>query len=98
MKACVGHFRRSASENERPRLDYEAIAVPAHDRFVAGQIELHRDTLSAIEHVVAEVLHLEDRGVGPAGRRLVQVRLDHLADDDVMVALLDDGGHPARPA
>jgi hypothetical protein len=26
------------------------------------------------------------------------VRLDHLADDDVMVALLDDGGHPARPA
>src|SRR5262245_49010506 len=49
----------------------------------------------AIEHVVAEILHLEDGGVGAAGRRLVEMRLDHLADHDVMVTLLDDASDAA---
>src|SRR4029077_13027112 len=47
---------------------------------------------AAVEHVVAEILHLEDRDIGPALDRLRQVRLGDLADDDVMVALLDDAG------
>src|SRR5262245_58575290 len=51
--------------------------------------------LTAVEDVVAEVLHLEDGGVGTAGRRLVEMRLNHLADHDVMVALLDDAGDAA---
>src|SRR5262245_38671006 len=52
-------------------------------------------TSAAVEDVVAEVLHLEDRGVRAPDDRLAQVGLDDLADDDVMVALLDDAGHPA---
>src|SRR5262249_52715547 len=51
--------------------------------------------LAAVEDVVAEILHLEDGGVGTSGRGLVEMRLDHLADHDVMVALLDDAGDAA---
>src|SRR5215468_4124176 len=50
---------------------------------------------TAVENVVAEILHLEDGGVGTSGRRLVEMSLDHLADHDVMVALLDDAGDAA---
>src|SRR5262249_60878426 len=51
--------------------------------------------LAAVENVVAEILHLEDGGVGTSGRRRVEMRLDHFADHDVMVALLDDAGDAA---
>ena len=51
--------------------------------------------LSAVEHVIAEVFHFQNSGVGAADRRTVEVRLDRFADDDVMVALLDDRGDPA---
>ncbi len=47
---------------------------------------------AAVEHVVAKVLHFEDRGVGPALDRVWHMRLDDLGDDDVVVALLDDAG------
>src|ERR1700751_2082989 len=50
---------------------------------------------AAIENVVAEFLHLEDRGVRAPGNRLCDMRVDDLADDDVVVALLDDAGHSA---
>src|SRR5260221_14207982 len=50
---------------------------------------------AAVEHVVAEVLHFEDRGVGAAFDRLWQMRLGDLGDDDVVVALLDDAGYLA---
>jgi len=50
---------------------------------------------AAVEDVVAEVLHFEDGGVGAAGDRVRQVRLGDLADDDVVVALLDDARHLA---
>src|SRR5690349_632565 len=50
---------------------------------------------AAVEHVVAELLHLEDRGVRAPGDRFCDVRLDDLADDDVVIALLDDAGDPA---
>ena len=50
----------------------------------------HPSRLASVEHVVAEVLHLEDRGVRPARGCLVQMDVDHFADDDVVVALLDD--------
>src|SRR5579875_1121487 len=46
---------------------------------------------SAIEDVVAEVFHLQDRGIGPADGRLHEMRLDDLAHDDVMVAFGHDG-------
>ena len=48
--------------------------------------------LAAVEDVVAEVLHFEDRDVGAAGDRVRHVRLDDFGDDDVVVALLDDAG------
>src|SRR6516164_5369743 len=47
---------------------------------------------AAVKDVVAEFLHLEDRGVRAPGDRFRDMRLDDLADDDVMVALLDDAG------
>ena len=50
---------------------------------------------AAVEDVVAEILHFEDRGVGAAGDRLRDMRLDDFTDDDVMIALLDDAGDPA---
>jgi hypothetical protein len=46
--------------------------------------------LSAVKYVVAKVLHLQDSGIGPSGQRLVEMRLDHLADDDVVIALFDN--------
>ena len=45
---------------------------------------------AAVEDVVAEFLHLENRGIGATGERLGLMRLDHFADHDVMIALLDD--------
>src|SRR4051795_11647847 len=50
---------------------------------------------AALEHVVAEVLHFEDRDIGAALDRLRQMRLGDLADDNVVVALFDDAGHLA---
>src|SRR6516225_7785919 len=50
---------------------------------------------AAVEDVVAEFFHLEDRGVRTAGDRLWQMRLDDFADHDVVIALLDDAGDPA---
>src|SRR5712672_3641637 len=50
---------------------------------------------AAVEDVVAEVLHFEDRDIGAALYRLRQMRLGDLADDDVVVALFDDAGHLA---
>src|SRR5207237_3477181 len=47
---------------------------------------------AAVEHVVAEILHLEDRGIGPTLDGLRQMRLSDLADDNVVVALLDAAG------
>src|SRR5690348_3684052 len=50
---------------------------------------------AAVENVVAEILHLQDRGIGPAGQRRLEMGVDHFADHDVMVALLDDRGDAA---
>src|SRR6516164_2630231 len=50
---------------------------------------------AAVEDIVAEIFHLEDGGVRAPDDRLGQVGLDDLADDDVMVALLDDAGNAA---
>src|SRR3984893_3124962 len=50
---------------------------------------------AAVKDVVAEFLHFEDRGVRAPGDRLCHMRLDDLADDDVVVALLDDAGDSA---
>src|ERR1700731_1265518 len=50
---------------------------------------------AAVEDVVAEFLHFEDRGVRAPGDRLCHMRLDDLADDDMVVTLLDDAGDPA---
>src|SRR5204863_3268766 len=47
---------------------------------------------AAVEHVVAEILHLEDRGIGPTLDALRQMRLGDFADHDMMIALLDDAG------
>src|SRR5205807_8080565 len=47
---------------------------------------------AAIEDVVAEVLHFEDRDIRAALDRVRHMRFGHLADDDVVVALLDDAG------
>src|SRR5215472_15611494 len=50
---------------------------------------------AAVKDVVAELLHFEDGGVRAPGNRLSDMRLDDLADDDVVVALLDDAGNLA---
>src|SRR5579875_1823068 len=50
---------------------------------------------AAIEHIFAQIFHLEDGGVGTAGGRLQDMRLGHLRDDDMVVALLDDRRHLA---
>src|SRR5262245_65133414 len=70
---------------QRPKTRHWSAALPA----------MKDAALTAVEDVVAEILHLEDGSVGTAGRRLVEMRLDHLADHDVMVALLDDVGDAA---
>src|SRR6185437_14705470 len=63
------------------------VTPPAVPRFGAR--------LAAVEDVLAEILHFEDGRIGPSGRRLGQMRLDHLADNDVMVAF---GKHRLHPA
>src|SRR5690242_9669581 len=50
---------------------------------------------AAIKDVVAEIFHLEDCNVRPPGDRFGQMGLDDFADDDVMIALLDDAGDTA---
>src|SRR5690349_7269214 len=50
---------------------------------------------SAVEHCVAEVLHLQYRVVWPALWGLLKVGLGHLADDDVVVAHFHDLTHRA---
>src|SRR5262249_17826145 len=50
---------------------------------------------AAVEDVIAELLHLEDRGVGAPGDWLSDMRVDDLANDDVVVTLFDDAGDPA---
>ena len=50
---------------------------------------------AAVEHVVAEVFHFQDGGVGTARERLVEMGFDHFADDNVMIAVLDDAADPA---
>src|SRR6516164_940340 len=47
---------------------------------------------ATVKDVVAEFLHLEDRGVRTPGDRFRDMRVDDLADDDMVVALLDDAG------
>jgi hypothetical protein len=42
-----------------------------------------------------QVLHLQDGRIGPTRRRVAQMRVDHLAHHDMVVALLDDALHPA---
>src|SRR5436305_4247472 len=49
-----------------------------------------KDGSAAVEHVVAEILHFEDRGIRATLDALRQMRLGDFADDDVMIALLDD--------
>ena len=51
--------------------------------------------LPSVEHVVPEVLHLKDCSVWPAGERFVEMRRDNLADNDVMISLLDNRRHTA---
>jgi hypothetical protein len=55
---------------------------------------LENAVLASVKDIVAEILHLEDRCVRFAGKRLVEMRLDDLTDDDVVISLLDNGGHP----
>src|SRR6267154_4767682 len=50
---------------------------------------------AAVKDVVAELLHLEDRGVRAPSDRLWQMRLDDFADHDVVIALFNDAGDPA---
>jgi hypothetical protein len=45
--------------------------------------------LASVKHVVAEVLHFQNGGVGAAGRRPVEMGRDNFADDDVVVTLLN---------
>src|SRR4029077_20697592 len=47
---------------------------------------------TAVEDVVAKLLHLEDRGIRTPGDGLCDMRIDDLADNDVVVALLDNAG------
>src|ERR1700722_15806592 len=63
-----------------------------HERWIASLTLATTPLSPAVKHVVAEILHFQDRGVGAAGRRLLQMRFDHFADHDVMIALFDDGG------
>jgi hypothetical protein len=50
------------------------------------------ESLSAVKDILAQVLHLEDRSVGPAGQRLAEMRLDHLGHHDVVIALIGGAG------
>src|SRR5215468_4952180 len=51
------------------------------------------DVLASIEHVVSQILHLQNCSIRSAGKRSVEMRLDNLADHNVVIALLDDRGH-----
>src|SRR5271169_6620753 len=61
-------------------------------RSIPSSLETANPGSAAVEDVVAEFLHLEDRSVWAPGDRLCDMRVDDLADDDVVVALLDDAG------
>src|SRR5260370_42514775 len=54
-----------------------------------------RLTSAAVKDVIAEFLHLEDRGVRAPGDRLWQMRLDDFADHDVVITLFNNAGDPA---
>src|ERR1700733_11724866 len=75
----------------RPILRDASLRDAPQDEVVCGA-GVSESASPAVENVVAEILHLEDGGVGAAGGRFVEMGLDHLADHDVMVALLDDAG------
>src|SRR6185437_3841162 len=50
---------------------------------------------AAVEHVVAEIFHFEDRRIRPARGRFHDMRFDDFADDDMVIALGDDRLDPA---
>jgi len=99
-RVCRGMARRARGASRRllTRLERGAAEVTlALARFCALNIK-HAwggqgapDCLAAVKHVVAEVLHFQDGGVGPAGRRPVEMGLDDFAHDNVMVTLFDHG-------
>ena len=51
--------------------------------------------LSPVEDRISQIRHRQDGVVGAAGPGNREVRLGHFGDDDVMVALFDDGGDAA---
>ena len=51
--------------------------------------------LSPVEDRISQIRHRQDGVVGAAGHGIREVRLGHFGDDDVMVALFDDGGDAA---
>src|SRR5260370_11371114 len=65
----------------RPILRDARLRRAPQDEVVCGA-GVSGSALPAVEDVVAEILHLEDGAVGPAGRRVRQVGLDHLTDHE----------------
>ena len=60
-----------------------------NNREIAVRATIPSPVLPSVEHVVSKV----DCGVRSAGERLAEMRLDDLADNDVVITLLDNGGH-----
>ena len=84
------------------RTAHNALIVKSDENLMVGgrgaappHLPAMRHALSAVEYVVAEVLHFQDGGVRPAGQRLVEMRLDYFADNDVVIALFDNSRNPA---
>src|ERR1700722_15627246 len=70
-------------------------SFPIPPAYLPPQSEGGESRSAAVEDVVTEVLHLEDRGIGATGGRLAQVRVDDFAHHDVVIAFLDNRLHLA---
>ena len=54
-----------------------------------------RDELTPVKDVLAEVLHFQNRRVRTTGKRPVWMGLGDLADDDMVITLLNDRAYAA---
>jgi hypothetical protein len=65
-------------------LAYRPSPAPGRGRVGVGALS------TTIEHFVPQVLHLQNRGIRSACRRVTQMLVDHFAHNDVVVALPDN--------
>jgi hypothetical protein len=89
-------FRPGASADASPFANKQAIYAEKAKRRQCAQSRRSRTPLrwlAAVEYIVPEILHFQDCSIRPARERFVEMRFDHLSHHNMVIALLDHGGH-----